>query len=296
MQDAVIATLAVPGDAARHALLLARSVRDFGGALADAPIAALVPDGGPRMSRPVATAFEDLGVRLVPFSVPQDLAGVPFAVKAAAAAHIEASTDADLLVWLDPDTLILRDAREFLIPEHAALGWRPVHHRNIGLADGDPVEGLWAEVLGHCGVPPESLFPATTNVGERIEVYVNAGVWVVRPERGLGEAWLHTLAETARDPAVVAITRRDEAASLFLHQVVWTAVLLARLTRTEMIELTAAVNYPLHLHHEIPAGRRALSLRSLTAVRTEGLLDDPEWRERVPILAPLAPWLEGGAA
>ena len=96
----------------------------------------------------------------------------------------------------------------------------------------------------------------------------------------------------AREQEITAHYQTEPLYEVFLHQVVFTAVLLNHLDRTQMVELSAAVNYPLNLHGDIPAGRRAISLKRLTAIRTENLLMDPDWRENLPILESLAPWLE----
>jgi hypothetical protein len=285
-------TLAVPETGALQALLLARSIRDFGGTVAGEPIWALVPNRGQRMSRALAVEFEDLGVRLVPFSTHDHLAEIPFGVKASAGAHAETRVETDLLIWLDPDTLIVGGAGEFLLPESAALGYRPVHHRLIGIDADEPIDGFWAAVLEACGVPEERLFRMYTSVGERIKAYLNAGVFVVRPERRLLQSWEATFGRLARDAGIIAHLRSDPRYSTFLHQVVWTAVVLRNLERTETAELSNAINYPLHLHWSIPAGRRAISLQRLTAIRTEDLLLDPEWREEAPLLGSLVPWLE----
>ncbi|MCJ7725668.1 MAG: hypothetical protein MUP76_04685 [Acidimicrobiia bacterium] len=292
MDRATFITLAPPGTGALQALLLARSIREFGGTVASEPIWALIPDGGRRMSLKTVAEFDEVGVRLVPFAIDPAIERIPFAVKAAAGAHAEAIVGTDLLVWLDPDTLIVGGAGEFLIDDDPALGYRPVHHRLIGI-DGDaPTNGVWQVVLDACGVPEDRLFRMYTSIGERIKAYFNAGVFVVRPERGLLRAWHDALRTLAREPSLPPLFREEPLYETFLHQVVWTAVLLRQLERSEMTELSPAVNYPLHLHDRIPAGRRAISLQRLVAVRTESLLLDPEWRERIPILGSLAPWLE----
>ena len=46
LDQATFITLAVPGNTALQALMLARSIREFGGSLASEHIWALVPDGG----------------------------------------------------------------------------------------------------------------------------------------------------------------------------------------------------------------------------------------------------------
>ena len=292
MDRATFVTLAVPATGALQALMLARSVREFGGTVAGEPIWAMVPDGGKRMSLATAAEFEALGVRLLPFSVSDRLTDVPFAAKASAAAFAEARVETDLLVWLDADTLIVGGAGEFLIPETAALGYRPVHHRLIGIDADEPLDGFWTEVLAACGASEERLFRMYTSIGERIKAYLSAGVFVVRPELGLLRSWEGSLVRLGRDPEITRFGRTDPVYGTFLHQVVWTAIVTGALDRAELVELSPAINYPLHLHMSIPAGRRALSLQRLTAVRTEDLLLDPEWREEAPLLGSLVPWLE----
>jgi hypothetical protein len=272
--------------------MLAQSIRDFGGAVADDPIWALVPDGGKRMSRGIATSFERLEVRLVPFPIDPDFREVPFAVKAVGGAYAEGLVASERLVWLDPDVLMLGDGSEFLIPDGVALGYRPVHHRLIGPDWDEPLDSFWRLIYNSCEVPGGRVFRMSTNVGEQIKPYFNAGVFVVRPERALLQRWLEALVHLARELAVTAHYQSEPLYEIFLHQAVWTAVLLHHLDRTEMCELSSAVNYPLNLHYDIPAGRRALSLEGITAIRTENLLTDPDWRENLPILEPLTPWLE----
>ena len=202
MDRATFVTLAVPETGALQALLLARSIRDFGGTVAGEPIWALVPNRGQRMSRALAAEFEDLGVRLIPFTTHDHLAEIPFGVKASAGSHAEARVETDLLIWLDPDTLIVGGAGEFLLPESAALGYRPVHHRLIGIDADEPPDGFWAAVLEACGVPEERLFRMYTSVGERIKAYINAGLFTIRPEAGLARRWVEALLPMARHSTV----------------------------------------------------------------------------------------------
>ena len=86
---------------------------------------------------------------------------------------------------------------------------------------------------------------------------------------------------------------RSDAHAVFVHQAVFTAVMLAALEPGETVEFGPDVDYPLHLHDEVPPDRRPASLEELTTVRTENLLDDPGWPDRVPLLAPLAGWIAG---
>jgi len=292
VHQATFVTLAVPGDTALQALMLAQSIRDFGGVVAADPIWVMVPDGGRRMSRVNAANFESLDVRLVPFPINPDIREVPFAVKAVGGAHAEALVASDRLVWLDPDVLVVGDGSEFLIPDGAALGYRPVHHRLIGPDWDEPLDPFWRVIYDVCEVPEDRVFRMSTNVGEQIKPYFNAGVFVVRPERALLQRWLETLVHLARDHTITTHYQAEPLYEVFLHQAVWTGILLRRLDRAEMFEFSPAVNYPLNLHHDIPAGRRALSLQRITAIRTEALLTDPDWRENLSILEPLTSWLE----
>jgi len=286
------ATLAVPGLPARQTALLAAGIRAFGGALAEAPIRVFVPEGLVRVEGEIGPDLARLGVDLLPLTIESPAGEVPFGRKAAAAAAVEsASADTPLLAWLDRDTLVLREPSAFLLAAGVALGYRPVHHRLIGTEWGRSPDGFWSRIWQVCGVPEDRQFPMTTSVGERIRPYLNAGLLVVRPERGLLAAWDRGLRAARQDQELGAWCEHSERHLLFLHQAVLTAVALATLDPAEMADLGPGYNYPLHLHGEVPASLRPGLIDDLATARFEEVLFDPQQREGLPMSPSLRRWL-----
>ncbi|MBM3120633.1 MAG: hypothetical protein FJZ97_00425, partial [Chloroflexi bacterium] len=133
MVEMAFACLAGTEAEARHARLLAQSLRVFGGSLADSPMMALIPMGV--VLTPALEAEMLAGqVSAVPFALPAPLSSVPLAQRAAGAAlaEDEVYAKAELLVWLDSDTLILREPLGLRIAPEARIGCRPVDLRLIG--------------------------------------------------------------------------------------------------------------------------------------------------------------------
>lgn len=285
----VFLTLAGSEREARAAALLAAGLRDFGGRLADAPVRCLVPEG--RRIGPARRLLERHRVEVAGFPFDPQVAEIPFGVKAAAAAHAEEAAGGGRLVWLDADTLIVGEPFPFDVPERIALGYRPVHHRLIGIPWDEPPDEFWTAVEGLCGAG--RTFPVTTHTGERIRAYFNAGSFVVDPARRLLRAWHDILVTAAGELA--PLLEPDPRRRVFLHQVVFTGVALARIDPAEMADLGTAVNYPVHLHDEVPARLRPPSIESLVTARYEDVLDDPVRRARVPWGDHLAAWIERNA-
>jgi len=283
--------MVTPGEEAFRGLMLANSIREFGGSLAGLAIWGLVPDGPVRLPLAAVARFEDAGVRLIPFQTDPALGSVPSSERVTALATAESLGGCELLVWIDPDSLVVGDPSGTIIDDPAALGYRPVHRRHIGSPWDEPLDRYWSLIFEACEVAAEDLYRMTTILGESIRPYIGTGVFTIRTDRRLGALWADTLARVSRHRDMADHYRRDRRYHVFLHRAVWTGVLLRHLERSEMHLLAPTVDYPLHLHHEIRAGRRALSLDSLTVVRTGAVLDDPEWRQ-APLLEPLVPWLE----
>lgn len=276
---------------ARHALLLAQSLRAFGGDLAGSPVLALVPVGTVMVST-VEDGLGDCGVTSVPYVMPSALDGVPLAARAAGAAQAEvvAQSLAQSLVWLDSDTLILSEPRGLHLPPQASIGCRPVDHRLIGSRWDEEPSAFWRAIYAGCGVEPERVFAVRTTVeAECIRAYFNAGCLVARPPARLLRRWL---------AAILSLAARDEfrdlggREALFFHQAVLAGTLLASLSPEEIFELPGSVNYPLHLHSRVDKEKQAHSLSDLETCRYESVFDHDDWASRVPMSEELRAWLQ----
>jgi hypothetical protein len=291
MFEMAFACLAGTEAQARQSLLLVQSLRAFGGSLAASPMMALVPVAG------VLDAEIDAGLRacdvdVVPFAVPEALEEMPLSERAASAAQAEIAAQdvARLLVWLDSDTLILREPSGLRIPAEARIGCRPVDLCLIGSPWEEEPDAFWKAIYAGCGVEPDRVFPVNTMVeGEAIRAYFNAGCLVVRPQARLLRRWLAAILSLEGREKFRALTGRQK---LFFHQAVLAGTLLAALRREEIAVLPPTVNYPLHLHHRVPADRRPTSLREVESCRYESVFELGDWDSRLPLDGELRSWLE----
>jgi hypothetical protein len=293
VDDLIFATLTAPGAAETNALLLLNSIRTFGGKLSDRAVLVGVPSGVGSLADSTLADLERLSARVVPISIDPDLRNFPFVAKVVAAAVIEETVhdSAERLCFLDPDTIVLREPSEFLIPETRVLGYRPVHHRLLGPAWNEPLDSFWSLVYRVCDVPEGKSFSIVTHAGEMIRPYFNAGVIVVRPQRGLFAEWCRQFLKWHADPDFERYYRQNRLYAIFMHQAILSGVILSQLNRSEMVEFSPKVNYPLHLHADVPIDRRPKAIDELVTVRHEAIFDGDTWRE-LPFSERLTSWLD----
>ena len=288
------ACVLAPGVPERQALLLAASVRTFGGSLADSPVWVLLPSTDGSLPASTRRELAACGAHLIPFEMDPALLELPFATKvfASAAAESQARGQVDNLAWMDTDSLVLKDPRELLLADHIAVGCRPVDLAWIGSAYDEPLDPFWRFVYECCRAPESRVFPMTTSVDQKqIRAYFNAGLLVVRPQSGLLQSWRDNLLTTSRQAGFEEYLRRDTLYRVFVHQAVLAGTILSLLRKEEIQELPHWVNYPLHLHARYPADRRPARLNDLTSARYEEFFDNPQWSEILPAEEPVKSWL-----
>ncbi len=279
----------------REARLLVDSLRTFGGSLRDSPVRILHPADSPLREGPDRGALENLGADLVPFRGDPRVLSYPLSAKVAAAAEAERRADgtAEVLAWLDADTIFLAEPSEFLLPPGISLAVRPVHHRLIGSLFDEPLPELWRILYEREAVPPGNVAPMITTLDrERIRPYFNAGCLVVRPELRLLRTWYSELSRSVRDPDLTGECEKVPLGPLFLHQAVLSAVILSRVPRGQVSELPFRYNYPLALHEDCPPDLKPASWNSLATLRYDdmkNLLGDA-WRV-LPAEGALGDWL-----
>lgn len=277
-----------------NALLLAESIRAFAGSLNLAPIWFFTPEHGERLSEAASERLHALDVTLIPFDVDPEVGRFPFTSEAIAAALAEsrACGRADLLAWLNSNTIVLQEPGDLVINEGKSLGYRPVHHINIGPRYDEPLDPFWTEIYDLCEVPEDRVFPMRTHVdGLTIRPYFNAGFHVTRPEGKLLSVWRDAYLGVYQEPVLKEFYRLDGRYRVFVHQAVFSGVILSTLARNEIQELPLSYNYPLHLHGEDVTENRPSGMEELVAVRHEGFYEDPGWFEEMPAEEPLKGWI-----
>jgi hypothetical protein len=294
MDHQIYISQAIPGRSISKTLLLLASLREFGGRQADSPFWVLYPEAVGEFNAQEIASLQALGGEMFAFDLDQDFLHFPFGakVRAAAAAEKLAAERSQSLIWMDEDSLVLSEPDQFSLPADKSLGYRPVHHQLLGTAWEEQPGPFWKLIYQACQASWDHDFPLITHVGEKIRPYFNAGSFVVRPEHGLLAAWWQTFQVCWRDEHFQPFFEKDPLYAVFLHQMVFTGILLSQLDRREMNALSPDINYPLHLHQEIPPRLRAASIDDLVTVRYENILTDPDWQEQFPISRELAGWIQ----
>lgn len=290
-----VAFVAAPGRSASQALLLARSIRAFGGALADMPVWAFVPNETDQLAKSIRAELQALGVVLVPFALDPLAANFPFAGKVYAAAEAErqACDRSAVLAWMDTGSMVIQEPAALCLERDITFGYRPVDHTLIGSPYEDPPDDFWRLVYRRCGVPEERLFPMTTSVDlKQIRPYFNAGMLVVRPEQRPLRLWRDYFEQLYRRPEFTEFYSQETLFRIFFHQAVLAAAILVSTAPAKMRELPYQVNYPLHMHEDYPANIRPARLNDLITCRYEQFFDDTQWPDQITVDEPLKGWLE----
>jgi len=272
----------------RESVLLASSIRRFGGMYADAPIWILIPRGRSPFSERTQATLHQLDVNLVPFDVTDPVLSFPFGGKVFAAGMAESSLESDggLLVWMDSDTIVLREPREFVIADNISLGYRPVMLKNISSLYDETVNEFWQIIFETCGTPEGHIFPMeTTSDKVIIRPQFNAGLLVVRPGRGLLRAWAENFAACYEHPILQKYYQKHILYKIFVHQSVLSATLLARLEQEEMQDLGPEVNLPVFLE-----GKRE---DTATSLRYDDFrfFSEPDWESKICLDEERMAWL-----
>jgi hypothetical protein len=114
----------------KEGLVLAESIRAFGGRFSGAPVLAYFLKDLAASSAGSVGDFIKFDVEVRTFEAPPEATGFPLAEKIFAAAEAEAGLEgkAAFLAWMDPDTLVWGEPGDFLLDEGKRLGYRPVMH------------------------------------------------------------------------------------------------------------------------------------------------------------------------
>jgi hypothetical protein len=140
------------------------------------------------------------------------------------------------------------------------------------------------------------VFPMQTIVDEQlVRAYFNAGLLVVRPERGLLRAWQTKFDHLYRLPEFEAFYAQNELYEIFMHQAVLAGSVLSSLRPQEFQQLPFEMNYPLHLHTRVSSARRPSSLDQLITCRYEDYAEffgSPDLDTQIYIDRQIKDWLE----
>jgi hypothetical protein len=269
----VFASFAEEGRSLENVLLMAESLRTFGGAHAGAPVWVYLPTAlRESVNEDTVARCNALHVDLRTSEAPADALWFYFARKvfAAARAETDAAAVADVLAWVDEDTLFLDEPVEFILPAGVRLGYRPVMHRNIGNLYDEPLDEFWSRAYELMVIDTATVFPMLTPADEdKIRPYFNAGCLVVRPAEGILSRWPGYFRKLYSDPALAEMCRQDVKKRIFIHQAALTGTLLNHVPQEEMKEFSSRINYPLFFKQLFGARREFNDLTGVVTIRHE---------------------------
>jgi len=277
-----------------QALVMARSIREFGGSLADSPIWITTPEGN-EITGAIKAELLNLGVTLI--SIPNEpvIFQFPYSSKPLAAAAAEELADGKVenLVWIDCDGLIASPPSAFLLQEGKTLGYRPTDIRNIGAPWGEEPTPFWKEIYQCFDIPPEKIFQMTS-VTDNLSMhpYFNAGLLVVRPEAGILRQWKADFLNHYNAPVWQPFYEQNQVYKWLLHQVLLTGTILKTIPNNAMQCLPEGYNYPITLHHKFQSGEGVKTLDQITTGRIDYLLGEKNWRDAFEINDPVLNWLD----
>jgi hypothetical protein len=290
-EDIRFVVLVGGGESASQARLLLSSLRSFGGALADCPF--WVFRGGDRQLPEALAGFG--GLSLFGLEPEEDLAGFPFAAKVSACALAEklaAAQGVRTLVWMNTTCMVISPPELLrLEPPHGAA-LRPVHVRNVGSPSGSPPDAYWKSIYAATGESPADRWVDSFVDGRRLRPYYNTSVFSVNPALGLCAQWLEAFRILSTDREFLSGPCADEVHRIFLHQAILSALLSRILNARDLAALPPTYSYPLHLHAELPPGRRARRLDDLVVPVYEDYYGIREALGEIEAGKELRAWLE----
>lgn len=261
-------------------LLLAASIREFGGTSKDVTIRLYVPSGR-SLAPATAAKARDLNVEVREYRPDTSLSAYPFAQKgvAAAAAEKDAEGEASLLIWFDRDSLVLGDLSALALPGGKTLGFRPVNARNIGRGAEMPLDPFWARAYELGGLDPETAGVTSTYMeAAPLHFYIAAGIVAVRPERGVLRKWAELSTRYATDSVIPALCRKNASLLLFMHQAALSVAAASLVPEAERLEYPPNVMYPLNFWSTDDEGRRPRSIDAVLTLRYDMTLEGEDWR------------------
>ncbi len=277
-----------------QALILAKSLRTFGGDYANLPIWIMVPEQQP-LQGPALEALRELNVEIIPFLIDPDFRKFPFAAKAVASAVAEerAAKENAILAWHDRTGFIHQAPYDFNLDTDIAVAFRPTDIINIGAPLSQPMPPFWQTVMAHYQLHEDDFPPITTAIDRKqIHLYVNAGLLVVRPEHKLLQTWATYFQETYNLPAFKTFYQEDQAYAIFMHQAALTAAVVKKTQVKARQVLPNTYLFSVDNFFDYPEDQRPRTLDAVTTGRFHDFFALPDWQAKIIASSELIEWFK----
>ncbi|UCD94674.1 MAG: hypothetical protein JSU69_01080 [Candidatus Zixiibacteriota bacterium] len=296
-RSVIFAAYAESEEGLRYAYFLAESIREFAGRFKDAPVWVYVPEDFDELNADLIKKFSVLGVEIKTSHAPNEALWFYFAGKVFAAGEAEAAAEgkAAVLVWMDEDTIVLQEPKDFMLDKAVSYAYRPVMHNRSGSLYGEKPNAFWSRIYEKLGIDDEALFPMVTPADrQKIRAYFNAGLLVVRPEKGILRKWGEDFTVLYSDSILAQMCRDDVTNRIFIHQTALVGAVLNLIDRSQMVELSEDYNYPIFFHQQWEAEKAFDSIDDIVTLRYDIYFrnPDPEWSKKLKGPANIVAWLK----
>jgi hypothetical protein len=167
-----------------------------------------------------------------------------FVDKLQAASIFESHVFAPYL-WIDIDTIFLKPMKD-ICKEKAAICLNPVDIKNIGINENQKMSDLWLKTIEYLELKSMSHTVKTKISKESIWPYYNIGMVYVNIHRFLFGQSYQKIIELSQNESINKLIFSKPLNQIFYHQMVF-SLIVEKLYYQEISELSAYVNYPLHL-------------------------------------------------
>jgi hypothetical protein len=262
-----------PGRLENQSWLLAKSIRQFGGALKDLPIYSFHPRAGEPISSQTLSRFTALNVQHQQVALNTEFPTYYLANKPLACAYAEQTLDEEILVFLDSDQVIFQAPLDLNLPEGYNVGLRPEYGKGIGsFGVGDKQDGYWQTVYKLCNVQEERFI--TTPIGnKKIRAYWNTGMIAVRREAGIFTAWKNNFEKVMR------LNICPLQGNYMVEQSMFGVTVCA--LKEPVYTFPYTYSYPLPLHNRLSKAVKVSSFDQLVSIHHFNMFFFDNWKTRL---------------
>jgi hypothetical protein len=144
--ETTLCTAIEAGPLEQQVVLLAESLRRFGGRRAGLPFVAVRPRSGPRISSATRRALDKLDVTLVEKNISVEYAWWAMANKPATLSYVEGYARTPNVTWIDGDIMVLREPLSFAPPDGFDFIARAGEAHDVASNSNDGKQVFWEKL------------------------------------------------------------------------------------------------------------------------------------------------------
>lgn len=245
------------------------SLRTLGGEFSDSQVWVFHP----AQLRDLGWLQQGHGVRTIGVAIDEPYRAFPLGYKPFVAEIAEKMRppEMDTFVWLDFASVFLRPPVLFALDPSVDITLRPVHIRNVGSPLSEPPDAYWSEIYRVAGLetPPTMCVDPFAEPGP-IRPYFNCSQYSVSASLNLYGWWRDCFEALLRNERFRARACADQTHRIFLHQAIFSALVLKLIPWNRIRMLPPTYGYPLHLQKELAAVNRTKPATEVVSALTYG--------------------------